>query len=516
MERGLSRMGYQPPAAAAEKTVRGETAVQGEAGDRIVATPLSAVRGDDASPHPRPGRRDMNYRIVRALAEHVDALCEIERKAVQLFRGHPAWSSYVSMSIPPALLHLAISRGLVWVALDTSDEPVGFVWLDTDVGEGAIGIAEIDVLPSHGRRGIGAALLEHACDWARAAGYRRVDLGTLADVPWNAPFYARHGFTAVDQNDPTFTLARQRDRDNGLPDHLRQFMSRHLPPLDAGDWSAWPAPAKLNLFLRIVGRRDDGYHELQTVFRLLDWGDEIRLRVRGDGEIRRLSDTPGVPAEHDLVIRAARLLQADGGMGVDIAVEKRIPMGGGLGGGSSDAASVLVALNLLWGLDLDDDALAELGRQLGADVPVFVRGRSAWAEGIGEKLTALALPTRHYVVLDPHEPVPTAALFQAPELTRNAPRATISSFASGETTENAFAPVVRARHPRVAAALDWLGGFGQARLSGSGGCVFLELRSLERACAVADRCPAAFGAHVARGMDVSPLHDTLARQHGRS
>jgi len=457
----------------------------------------------------------MNYRIVRALAEHVDALCEIERKAVQLFRSHPAWSSYLSMSIPPALLHLAISRGLVWAALDTSDEPVGFVWLDADVGEGAIGIAEIDVLPSHGRRGIGAALLEHACDWARAAGYRRVDLGTLADVPWNAPFYARHGFTAVDKNDPAFAFARQRDRDNGFPGHLRQFMSRHLPPLDAGDWSAWPAPAKLNLFLRIVGRRDDGYHELQTVFRLLDWGDEIRLRIRGDGQIRRLSDTPGVPAEHDLVTRAARLLQADDGMGVDITVEKRIPMGGGLGGGSSDAATVLVALNHLWGRNLGIDALAELGRQLGADVPVFVRGRSAWAEGVGEKLTPLELPRRYHVVLDPHESVPTAALFQTPELTRNAPRATISSFVSGETAENAFTTVVRARHPRVAAALDWLAGFGEARLSGSGGCVFLETKSLDRAMAIARRCPAVFSAQVAAGVDVSPLNPALARYAAR-
>jgi 4-diphosphocytidyl-2-C-methyl-D-erythritol kinase len=200
--------------------------------------------------------------------------------------------------------------------------------------------------------------------------------------------------------------------------------------------------------------------------------------------------------------------------GVDIEVEKRIPMGGGLGGGSSDAATVLVALNQLWKLDLGEDVLAELGRQLGADVPVFVRGRSAWAEGIGEQLTPLTQPSRHYVVVDPHESVPTAALFQAPELTRNAPRATISSFASGETTENAFAPVVRARHPRVAAALDWLGSFGQARLSGSGGCVFLEVRSFDRAMMIAGQCPAAFTAQVAAGVDVSPLQHALARHRG--
>jgi 4-diphosphocytidyl-2-C-methyl-D-erythritol kinase len=469
----------------------------------------------------------MAFLVERADPSQVEALCAIERKAVQLFRGHPAWASYSAMSIPPELLHEAISRGLVWVALNEAREPVGFVWLDTDAGGDVIGIADIDVLPDYGQRGIGAALLEHACAWARSAGYRRVDLGTLADVRWNAPFYAKHGFAVVDKNDPAFAYARDRDRENGFPDHLRVFMSRPLPAPAQGEWTIWPAPAKVNLFLRISGRRPDGYHELQTVFRLLDWGDEIRLRLRADGKIRRLRDVPGVPVDSDLMVRAAQLLQrhagvaagvdieqADVPLGVDIEVDKRIPMGGGLGGGSSDAATVLVALNLLWQLGLDDDALAELGRQLGADVPVFVRGRSAWAEGIGEKLTALALPPRHYVVLDPHEPVSTAALFQAAELTRNAPRATISSFVSGETTENAFAPVVRARHPQVAAAMDWLGGFGQARLSGSGGCVFLETGSLHRACAVAAQCPAAFTARVATGVEVSPLQEALARHRG--
>ncbi|MEP7186213.1 MAG: 4-(cytidine 5'-diphospho)-2-C-methyl-D-erythritol kinase [Rhodanobacter sp.] len=457
----------------------------------------------------------MSLLIERADSSHVAALCAIERKAVQLFRGHPAWPSYSGMSIPPELLQQAIGRGLVWVALGSAKEPVGFVWLDDDVGSGAIGIAEIDVLPEAGRRGIGGALLEHACQWACEAAYRRMDLGTLADVPWNAPFYLKHGFAVVDKNDPAFADARRRDRENGFPDSLRVFMSRSLT---ASAWTRWPAPAKLNLFLRIVGRRPDGYHELQTVFRLLDWGDEVRLRVSEDGEISRLRGMPGVLAEHDLVVRAANLLRAHSGTGhgVDIEVEKRIPMGGGLGGGSSDAATVLVALNQLWQLHLDEDVLAELGRQLGADVPVFVRGRSAWAEGVGEQLSPIRLPERHYVLLDPREGIPTAELFQAAELTRNAPRATISSFASGETTENAFAPVVRARHPRVAAALDWLGEFGQARLSGSGGCVFLEMRSLVRAVAIAERCPAAFSAQVATGVEVSPLQDALTRHRSAS
>lgn len=455
--------------------------------------------------------------IERAQPSHVGALCSIERKALQLFRGHPAWPEYSAVSIPPELLRQAIDRGLVWVALAESGEPAGFVWLDTELTDGAIGVAEIDVLPEYCRRGIGAALLEHACAWSREAGYRRMDLGTLADVPWNAPFYARHGFAVVDKNAPAFAHARQRDREHGFPDHLRVFMSRSLSAPARGEWTAWPAPAKLNLFLRITGRRPDGYHELQTVFRLLDWGDEVRLRIRDDGEIRRVRGANGVSAQDDLAVRAARLLQAHAGHGVgaDVDVGKRIPMGGGLGGGSSDAATVLVALNHLWRLDLDEDALAGLGRQLGADVPVFVRGRSTWAEGIGDQFSPIRLPRRHYVVLDPREPVPTAAIFQAPELTRNAPRATISSFASGETAENAFLPVVRARHPRVAEALDWLCGFGEARLSGSGGCAFLELRSLARAHAVADRCPAAFTACVASGMDVSPLRDALVRQRGR-
>ncbi|HEV2538828.1 MAG TPA: 4-(cytidine 5'-diphospho)-2-C-methyl-D-erythritol kinase [Frateuria sp.] len=459
----------------------------------------------------------MTVTIARAVPAQVPVLCAIERAAVQLFRGHRAWPSYAAMALPPDLLEAAIARGLVWVAQLQDGTPVGFVWLDDEIGGGAIGIAEIDVLPDHGRRGIGAALLEHACGWARAAGYARVDLGTLADVPWNAPFYAKHGFVAVDKADAAFAYARDRDRENGFPDALRMFMSRTLAPPAREEWTAWPAPAKLNLFLRIVGRRADGYHELQTVFRLLDWGDEVRLRVRADGAITRAGELPGVPAESDLTVRAARLLQAEAGLalGAQIALDKRIPMGGGLGGGSSDAATVLVALNHLWGCGLDEDALAALAQRLGADVPVFVRGRSAWGQGVGERLTPIALPRRWYVVLDPREHVPTAALFQAPELTRNAPRATISSFVSGETAENAFEPVVRARHPGVAAALDWLSRFGRARLSGSGGCVFLETASLAQARKLVRQCPAQFAAQLAEGVDASPLQAALARQRGR-
>ncbi|MBD8900556.1 4-(cytidine 5'-diphospho)-2-C-methyl-D-erythritol kinase [Rhodanobacter sp. DHG33] len=459
----------------------------------------------------------MSFTIEPARLDQADALRGIERAAQELFRGHPAWPSYAASPMDAQALAEAIGAGRVWVAQDEAGSAVGFVGVAIEDGE--VGIAEIDVLPSHGRRGIGAALLEHACAWAAESGYPSVVLGTLSDVPWNAPFYARHGFEAIDPQHYTPALAEHRahDQERGFPMHLRVFMRRRLRASPEG-WTRWPAPAKLNLFLRITGRRADGYHELQTVFRLLDWGDELRLRLRTDGAIRRLTDVPGVPEHDDLVVRAAHLLREHAGStpGVDIEVEKRIPMGGGLGGGSSDAATVLVALNHLWCCGLDEGALAELGRQLGADVPVFVRGRSAWAEGVGERLTPLDLPRRHYVVLDPHEHVPTVALFQAPELTRNAPRATISSFVSGETTENAFTPVVRERHPRVAAALDWLGRHGAARLSGSGGCVFLESRTREQAQAIADRCPATFTAHVATGVAVSPLHEALGRHGGGS
>jgi 4-diphosphocytidyl-2-C-methyl-D-erythritol kinase len=273
----------------------------------------------------------------------------------------------------------------------------------------------------------------------------------------------------------------------------------------------WPAPAKLNLFLSIVGRRADGYHELQTVFQLLDFGDQVHVEVRADGSIRRLAEVPGVAEGDDLALRAARLLQqrAGVGAGADIRVDKRIPMGGGLGGGSSDAATVLVALNYLWNAGLDQANLCALALELGADVPLFVGGRSAWAEGVGECLTPLELPPRWYLVVDPGAAVSTAALFADPQLTRAAPRQTISDFVSGLATGNAFEPVVRARHPRVAAALDWLGGIAPARLSGTGGCVFAAFGSRDEAEWAARRCPSGFTTIVARGLDRSPLLDRL-------
>lgn len=280
------------------------------------------------------------------------------------------------------------------------------------------------------------------------------------------------------------------------------------PDARAG-WRAFPAPAKLNLFLAITGRRPDGYHALQTVFQLLDWGDTVWLRPRDDGRVERVGAPAYAPdPARDLVVRAANLLRSEvnGSQGVDIAVEKRIPVGGGFGGGSSDAATVLVALDRLWGRGLGVDRLAALGLSLGADVPVFVRGASGWAEGVGEALTPLALGERHYLVADSGVSVPTAELFQAPDLKRDAPPATIADFLSGTIHGNAFEPVLRQRAPLVSTLLDRLGAFGNARLTGTGGGCFVELPSRAEAEA-AQRTLAAEGwdCRACVGVDRSPL-----------
>lgn len=279
-------------------------------------------------------------------------------------------------------------------------------------------------------------------------------------------------------------------------------------------WSAWPAPAKLNLFLRITGRRPDGYHELQTVFRLLDWGDTLRLRVREDGQIVRHGQSlAGVAEADDLAVRAAKLLQlaANAGKGADIVVEKRIPAGGGFGGGSSDAATVLVALNALWGTGLAPGQLAELGLTLGADVPVFVRGHNAWAEGVGERLEPIDLPPAWYLLADPRVHAPTAALFQAPELTRNAAPARISDFVSGTWLGNAFEPVLRAREPAVEAMFVALAQVGTPRLTGSGSGCFVEFATRDSAEAALAALPPGIRAWVAAGAARSPLLDALDR-----
>ncbi len=284
-------------------------------------------------------------------------------------------------------------------------------------------------------------------------------------------------------------------------------------PATAG-WSAWPAPAKLNLMLAITGRRADGYHLLQTVFRLLDWGDIVRLRPRDDGRVRRIGPSvAGVEEADDLAVRAAMLLQEEANIrqGVDIAIEKRIPAGGGFGGGSSDAATVLVALDRLWGLRLPPERLAAIGLRLGADVPVFIHGRNAWAEGVGERLTPMALPPAAYVLVFPGVHVPTAELFRAPDLTRDSPPATIADFLSGKRVGNAFEPVLRRREAAVDAALDALSVIGTARLTGSGSGCFVEFATKAEAEAARARLPAQLDARVVEGAARSPLLDALER-----
>jgi 4-diphosphocytidyl-2-C-methyl-D-erythritol kinase len=274
--------------------------------------------------------------------------------------------------------------------------------------------------------------------------------------------------------------------------------------------SVWPAPAKLNLFLHILGRRPDGYHELQSCFQFIDLCDEIKIEVRGDGQILRAIDIPGLPADADLCIRAAQALQSASGttLGADISLTKKIPVGGGLGGGSSDAATCLVALNHLWGIHWPLEKLAAIGLKLGADVPVFVHGRAAWAEGVGERLTPLYPPLApaeaNYLILKPNVFVSTAAVFQDPELTRNSAPITIHGFlASGG--RNDCLGVVRRRYPEVAHALDWLSVFGSARLTGTGACVFLACENKDLAQEIMRKVPPEFEGFLARGLNDSPL-----------
>lgn len=236
------------------------------------------------------------------------------------------------------------------------------------------------------------------------------------------------------------------------------------------------APAKLNLFLHVTGRRPDGYHLLQSVFQLLDAGDRLHFRVRDDGAIERINDIPGVLEENDLTVRAAKLLQSACGtpLGADIAIEKRLPMGGGLGGGSSDAATTLMALNHLWDAGLDRQALMDLGLQLGADVPFFIFGQNAFAEGVGEALQAVATPACWYVVIEPGVNAPTSAIFSDPGLTRDTKAVRITDFSEASKTfgKNDLQVVACKLFPPIAKAIEWLRQFGDARMTGSGACVF--------------------------------------------
>ena len=291
----------------------------------------------------------------------------------------------------------------------------------------------------------------------------------------------------------------------------------------------FPAPAKLNLFLHVVGRRADGYHLLQSVFRLIDHSDTVHLQLRADGRVVREVDLPGVPEHEDLTVRAARLLQAHApaGVGVSIRLEKVLPLGGGLGGGSSDAATVLLALNRLWQVNLPRVTLQKLALQLGADVPVFVFGQTAFAEGIGEILHPISAPPAWYVVLTPPVQVPTAVIFAMPELTRNTPALKIARFSAGmgHTTLHGFQPVesrsplvgrndlqsvVVNRYPEVARHLAWLGQFGEARMTGSGACVFASFGTEDAARDVLRHLPGTMKGFVAQGLDKHPLYDLCA------
>ncbi len=287
---------------------------------------------------------------------------------------------------------------------------------------------------------------------------------------------------------------------------------------------ACPAPAKLNLFLHVTGRRPDGYHLLQTVFQLIDHGDSLDFDLREDGLVRRTTELAGVPEEQDLVVRALRLLQAEYARrhgrqapGIDVAIDKRLPMGGGLGGGSSDAATALMAANHLWRAGLTRDELMALALPLGADIPFFIFGENAFAEGVGERLVAVATPARWYVVLEPGVAVPTAAIFCSEHLTRNTEPVRIADFSRHLTSpaavsgfgKNDLQAVASRLFPPVAEAVEWLGQFGEARMTGSGACVFCAFSSESAADAVLTQVPAVWSAWKAKSLARHPLQAVL-------
>ncbi|MDQ7735507.1 4-(cytidine 5'-diphospho)-2-C-methyl-D-erythritol kinase [Halomonas sp. SpR1] len=274
-----------------------------------------------------------------------------------------------------------------------------------------------------------------------------------------------------------------------------------------------PAPAKLNRMLHIVGRRDDGYHSLQTLFQFIDLCDYLTLTPRSDGEIQLTGEVSGVSHDDNLVVRAARLLQTHSGtpLGATLKIEKQLPMGGGLGGGSSNAATTLVGLNCLWQLNLPLDELARLGLQLGADVPVFVHGHSAWAEGVGEQLTKVMLDTPWFVVIHPGISVSTPSVFQDPQLTRDSRPITMARALQGGAPEwrNDCEAVVKERYPPIAEALNWLAQHAPSRLTGTGACLFATFETQQTAQATAQLAEQHWPTWVARGLNTSPLHDAL-------
>jgi 4-diphosphocytidyl-2-C-methyl-D-erythritol kinase len=288
------------------------------------------------------------------------------------------------------------------------------------------------------------------------------------------------------------------------------------PAIPAAAELILPAPAKLNLMLHILGRRTDGYHELQTLFQFLDFGDELGFSLRTDGEIHLHTPIDDVPHDSNLIVRAARLLQqhANCSLGADIWLDKRLPMGGGIGGGSSDAATTLLGLAHLWQLDCDEDQLASLGLSLGADVPVFVRGRAAFAEGVGEKLQPVTLSEPWFLVAIPQVLVSTAEIFSDPELTRDTPPIKVRSLLEGGG-RNDCQPVVQKRYSEVRNALILLNKFVQARLTGTGACVFGSFPNQGDADKVARQLPATLPSFIAQGRNISMLHRKLEKLAGK-
>ena len=274
-----------------------------------------------------------------------------------------------------------------------------------------------------------------------------------------------------------------------------------------------PAPAKLNLFLHITGRRANGYHELQTLFQFLDYGDTLHFRLRDDGQLNLLTELAGVDTEDNLIIRAARLLREASGcqLGADIRLDKILPMGGGIGGGSSDAATTLLGLNQLWQTGLSLDQLAELGIRLGADVPVFVHGKAAWAEGVGEKLTPVELDEPWFLVVAPACHVSTAEIFSDQRLTRDTSPITLAAFRE-VGSRNDCLPVVTTRYPEIRNTLILLNKYCEAKMTGTGSCLFGAFPNEREADKVRARLPATLRSFVARGCNVSPLHRELQKQ----
>ena len=274
-----------------------------------------------------------------------------------------------------------------------------------------------------------------------------------------------------------------------------------------------PAPAKLNRMLHIVGRREDGYHSLQTLFQFIDLNDHLTLAARDDGHIQLTQAVSGVPHDDNLIVRAARLLQRHSGtlLGATLTINKQLPMGGGLGGGSSNAATTLVGLNHLWQLHLSLEELARLGLQLGADVPVFVHGHSAWAEGIGEQLTSVTLDTPWFVIIHPGISVSTPGVFQDPQLTRDSRPITMARALQGGAPKwrNDCEAIVKERYPPIAEALDWLAQYAPSRLTGTGACLFAAFETQQAAQAIAQLAGQRWPTWVAHGLNTSPLHDAL-------